>query len=112
MSRVRTPYFRGYVCHFNMIVSKLNGMLYTGWWPQNTLNITRLVSTFCSSQLVMGGPWYCNWYSLLRKKAHLFIAQHYQWDPNNHHEKNIMIVKQLLGDSGLFLKDGIDDEVM
>ncbi|KAI6008516.1 hypothetical protein EDC04DRAFT_2610919 [Pisolithus marmoratus] len=49
-------------------------------------------------------------HSGLRKKAHLFIAQCYQWDPENDCEQNIKIARHLLGSCHLFLKNGVDDE--
>ncbi|KAI6136008.1 hypothetical protein F5141DRAFT_1208385 [Pisolithus sp. B1] len=51
-----------------------------------------------------------NWHSGLRKKAHSFVAQCYQWDPKNRHEQNIKIARCLLGNGGLFLKNGVGDE--
>ncbi|KAF8432097.1 hypothetical protein L210DRAFT_865876 [Boletus edulis BED1] len=36
--------------------------------------------------------------------------QRYQWDPQNRHEQNIEIAKCLIGNSGLFLRDGSDAE--
>ena len=52
-----------------------------------------------------------NWHSSLRKKAHMYVTQHYKWDPNNHWEVNFAIVKDLLGDCGGFLRDGVDKQV-
>ncbi|KAG6372132.1 hypothetical protein JVT61DRAFT_7915 [Boletus reticuloceps] len=52
-----------------------------------------------------------NWQSVLRKKAQTYVAQCYQWDPENCREQNILIVKGLLDGSGLFLRDGTDDQV-
>lgn len=37
--------------------------------------------------------------------------QCYRWDPENRREENIEIARDLLGNGGLFLKDGFDDEV-
>ena len=37
--------------------------------------------------------------------------QQYQWDPENRRDRNIKIAKNLLGNGGLFLKDGADEEV-
>ncbi|KAG6372688.1 hypothetical protein JVT61DRAFT_7452 [Boletus reticuloceps] len=39
-----------------------------------------------------------------------WVAQHYQWDPENCHERNVEIMKQLLGGGGMFLRDGFDEE--
>ena len=52
-----------------------------------------------------------SWCSAMRKKARTFITQWYQWDPENCHDRNIKIVKNLLGNGSLFLKDGVDKEV-
>ena len=52
-----------------------------------------------------------NWHSSLRKKAHTYITQCYKWDPNNNHKVNIAIVKDLLGDHRVFLRDGVDEQV-
>ena len=49
--------------------------------------------------------------SLLRKKACTFVTQRYKGDPKNRCECNIEIAKNLLGNGGLFLKDGSDAEV-
>ncbi|KAF8124295.1 hypothetical protein EV363DRAFT_1454613 [Boletus edulis] len=46
----------------------------------------------------------------LRKKAHIFVTQWYQWDPQNRREQNIEIAKRLIGNGGLFLRDGSDAE--
>ncbi|KAI5995387.1 hypothetical protein EDC04DRAFT_2612981 [Pisolithus marmoratus] len=70
-----------------------------GWWPHHASGITRLLWEDLG-----------NWHSGLRKKAHLFIAQCYQWDPENCHEQNIKIARHLLGSGSLFLKNGVDDE--
>ncbi|KAF8547615.1 hypothetical protein OG21DRAFT_1527035 [Imleria badia] len=51
-----------------------------------------------------------NWRSALRKKARMWVAQCYQWDPENHRELNIEIAKGLLGSGGLFLRDSTDEE--
>ncbi|KAF8551902.1 hypothetical protein OG21DRAFT_1524149 [Imleria badia] len=42
----------------------------------------------------MGGPWQLR----------------YQWNPENHHDHNIQIAKNLWGNGGLFLKDGVNAE--
>ncbi|KAN0101331.1 hypothetical protein V8E55_001315, partial [Tylopilus felleus] len=39
-----------------------------------------------------------------------FVTQRYQWDPKNHRERNVEIVKNLVGNGGLFLRDGSDAE--
>ncbi|KAI6097773.1 hypothetical protein EV401DRAFT_1895390 [Pisolithus croceorrhizus] len=52
-----------------------------------------------------------NWYSALRKKAHIYVTQHYKWDPENCHEVHLSITKDLLGDCGAFLRDGIDENM-
>ncbi|KAF8547178.1 hypothetical protein OG21DRAFT_1490440 [Imleria badia] len=51
-----------------------------------------------------------SWQSALRKKALTFVTQRYQWDPENRRDRNIQIAKNLLGNGGLFLKDGVDAE--
>ncbi|KAI5997056.1 hypothetical protein EDD15DRAFT_2194735 [Pisolithus albus] len=50
-----------------------------------------------------------NWCSALRKKARIYVTQRYKWDPENHREVNSSIAKDLLGDRGVFLRDGIDE---
>ncbi|KAI5996707.1 hypothetical protein EDD15DRAFT_2364815 [Pisolithus albus] len=70
-----------------------------GWWPHHTSGITRLLWEDLG-----------NWCPGLWKKACLFVAQCYQWDPENHWEQNIEIARHLLGNGGLFLKNGVDDE--
>ncbi|KAI6111918.1 hypothetical protein EDD16DRAFT_1516020 [Pisolithus croceorrhizus] len=52
-----------------------------------------------------------NWHLALRKKAHIYVTQHYKWDPENHREVNSSIMKDLLGDCGVFLRDGIDENL-
>ncbi|KAI5994951.1 hypothetical protein EDC04DRAFT_2613083 [Pisolithus marmoratus] len=52
-----------------------------------------------------------NWHLALRKKAHIYVTQHYKWDPENCCEVNLGIVKDLLGDHGAFLRDGIDENL-
>ncbi|KAF8547649.1 hypothetical protein OG21DRAFT_1527009 [Imleria badia] len=52
-----------------------------------------------------------NWHSTLRKKAHMFIAQCYHWDPKGRHDVNIEIAKSLLDNGGLFLKNVVDDKI-
>ncbi|KAI6023095.1 hypothetical protein BKA83DRAFT_4125777 [Pisolithus microcarpus] len=69
------------------------------WWPHHASGITRLLWEDLG-----------NWHSGLRKKAHSFVAQCYQWDPENHCEQNIKIARHLLGNGSLFLKNGADDE--
>ncbi|KAI9570932.1 hypothetical protein HD554DRAFT_2169716 [Boletus coccyginus] len=51
-----------------------------------------------------------SWHSVLHKKACTFVTQRYQWDPKNCCDHNIQITKNLLGNGGLFLKDGVDAE--
>ncbi|KAI6004674.1 hypothetical protein EDD15DRAFT_2359402 [Pisolithus albus] len=70
-----------------------------GWWPHHASGITRLLWEDLG-----------NWRSGLRKKARSFVAQRYQWDPENRREQNIEIARRLLGNGGLFLKNGVDDE--
>ncbi|KAL4069014.1 hypothetical protein J3A83DRAFT_4534888 [Scleroderma citrinum] len=50
-----------------------------------------------------------NWQSVLKKKAHTFICEHYEWDPQNHCPANTKIARKLL-DHGNFLKHGVDVE--
>ncbi|KAI5982361.1 hypothetical protein EDD15DRAFT_2377861 [Pisolithus albus] len=50
-----------------------------------------------------------NWRSALRKKARIYVTQCYKWDPENRREVNSSITKDLLGDRGVFLRDGIDE---
>lgn len=52
-----------------------------------------------------------NWRSALRKKARIFVSQRYQWDPENRREVNATIAKDLLGDRGAFLRNGVDEQV-
>ena len=52
-----------------------------------------------------------SWRSTLRKKAQTFVTQQYQWDPENRHERNIEVVRNLLSNGGLFLRNGTDTEV-
>ncbi|KAI6024755.1 hypothetical protein PISMIDRAFT_99306 [Pisolithus microcarpus 441] len=74
------------------------GLLVTdGWWPHYMNNICKLS---------LG-----NWHSALRKKAHIYVTQCYKWDPENYHEVNLSIMKDLLGDCGAFLRDGIDENM-
>ena len=51
-----------------------------------------------------------NWHSALKKKACIFIREHYGWDPQNRCVVNADITKTLL-DRGAFLKHGMDEEV-
>ena len=52
-----------------------------------------------------------NWRSALRKKARMHVSQRYKWDPENRRDVNIGIAKDLLGDRGAFLRNGVDEEV-
>ena len=52
-----------------------------------------------------------NWRSSLRKKARIYVTQRYKWDTNNRREVNTVIAKDLLGDRGAFLRDGVDEQV-
>lgn len=52
-----------------------------------------------------------NWCLVLRKKAHVYVSQHYKWDSDNHQEVNVAIVKDLIGDHGAFLWDSVDEQV-
>lgn len=89
----------------------------SGWWPNNESGITRLVSAAFLRVVYLSGAYFKlwedlgNWRSALRKKARTFVTQRYQWDPENHRERNVEIAKNLLGNGGLFLRDGTDDEV-
>ncbi|KAI6016823.1 hypothetical protein PISMIDRAFT_15759 [Pisolithus microcarpus 441] len=51
-----------------------------------------------------------NWHSSLRKKACVYVSQRYQWDPDNCWEENISIVKGLLGERRMFLRNGVDED--
>jgi len=93
-----------------------NIALSPGWWPQRRNDICKLVgdplSNICGLQVAMQ-LWedLGNWCSLLRKKACVYVTQRYKWDPNNRQEVNIAIAKDLLGDRGAFLRDGVDEQV-
>ncbi|KAI6095317.1 hypothetical protein EDD17DRAFT_1769778 [Pisolithus thermaeus] len=50
-----------------------------------------------------------NWHSSLKKKAHFFVHDFYEWDPQNHHDVNASITRKLL-ECGDFLKNGVDKE--
>ncbi|KAI6099574.1 hypothetical protein EV401DRAFT_1894757 [Pisolithus croceorrhizus] len=50
-----------------------------------------------------------NWCSSLKKKAHFFVHECYEWDTQNCHDVNAGIVRKLL-EHGNFLKDGFDEE--
>jgi len=52
-----------------------------------------------------------SWHSTLRKKAQTFVTQRYQWDPENRRERNIEIAKNLLGNGGLFFRNGTNTKV-
>ena len=41
----------------------------------------------------------------------MYVTQRYKWDLNNRREANIAIAKDLLGDCGAFLRDGVDEQV-
>ncbi|KAI6028250.1 hypothetical protein EDC04DRAFT_2899001 [Pisolithus marmoratus] len=69
-----------------------------GWWPHYVNDICKLLWESLG-----------NWHLALRKKAHTYVTQCYKWDPENCHEVNLGIVKDLLGDRGAFLRDGIDE---
>jgi len=93
-----------------------NIALSPGWWPQCRNDICKLVgdpsSNICGLQVAMQ-LWedLGNWRSSLRKKARVYVTQCYKWDPNNRREVNIAIAKDLLGDRGAFLRDGVDEQV-
>ncbi|KAI5990612.1 hypothetical protein EDD15DRAFT_2369688 [Pisolithus albus] len=67
----------------------VKGNLEACWWPQHSVDICRLLWEDLG-----------NWHSSLRKKAHVYMSQHYKWDPDNCREENIGIAKGLLGDVG------------
>ncbi|KAI6032440.1 hypothetical protein EDC04DRAFT_2898154 [Pisolithus marmoratus] len=69
-----------------------------GWWPHYVNDICKLLWESLG-----------NWRLALRKKAHIYVTQYYKWNPENHHEVNSGIVKDLFGDCGAFLRDGIDE---
>ncbi|KIJ57562.1 hypothetical protein HYDPIDRAFT_34986 [Hydnomerulius pinastri MD-312] len=71
-----------------------------GWWPQHNAGITKLL-------------WedHRNWQSALKKKACNYVTQWYQWDSQNHPKINAEIAKDLLANSGRFLKNGTDDQL-
>ncbi|KAI6008023.1 hypothetical protein EDC04DRAFT_2907381 [Pisolithus marmoratus] len=73
-------------------------MVCKGWWPQYLPNITKLL-------------WedHGNWCSALKKKACMFIHDHYEWDPQNHCPINAKLAKSLL-EHGKFLRHGVDIE--
>ncbi|KIK15828.1 hypothetical protein PISMIDRAFT_114569, partial [Pisolithus microcarpus 441] len=68
-----------------------------GWWPHYMNDISKLLWEDLS-----------NWHLSLRKKAHMYMTQCYNWDPQNHHKVNSGIAKDL-GDHGVFLRDGVDE---
>ncbi|KIM62649.1 hypothetical protein SCLCIDRAFT_24937 [Scleroderma citrinum Foug A] len=68
-----------------------------GWWPQYMPEISKLLWEDLG-----------NWQSALKKKAHAFIHEHYEWDSQNHHPVNAEIARKLL-ECGNFLKDGVDE---
>ncbi|KIJ57495.1 hypothetical protein HYDPIDRAFT_35056 [Hydnomerulius pinastri MD-312] len=74
-------------------------LIMDGWWPQHNAGITKLF-------------WedHRNWQSALKKKARNYVTQRYQWDSQNHPEINAKIAKDLLANSGRFLKNGTDDQ--
>ena len=41
----------------------------------------------------------------------MYVGQRYKWDPDNRREVNVAIAKDLLGDRGAFLRDGVDEQV-
>ncbi|KAI6000636.1 hypothetical protein EDD15DRAFT_2362122 [Pisolithus albus] len=69
-----------------------------GWWPHHANDICKLLWESLG-----------NWRSALRKKARIYVTQRYKWDPENRREVNSSIAKDLLGDRGVFLRDGIDE---
>ncbi|KAI6001481.1 hypothetical protein EDD15DRAFT_2361905 [Pisolithus albus] len=69
-----------------------------GWWPHHANDICKLLWESLG-----------NWRSALRKKACIYVTQRYKWDPENRREVNSSIAKDLLGDRGVFLRDGIDE---
>ncbi|KIM67377.1 hypothetical protein SCLCIDRAFT_108122 [Scleroderma citrinum Foug A] len=50
-----------------------------------------------------------NWCSALKKKAHMYVCEHYKWDPQNCCQVNANIARELL-EHGNFLKHGVDEE--
>ncbi|KAF8548218.1 hypothetical protein OG21DRAFT_1489571 [Imleria badia] len=70
------------------------------WWPQYMNEIGILLWEDLG-----------NWCSVLRKKAHMYVTQHYKWDPENHCKVNSEIAKGLLGAQGVFLRNGVDDNI-
>ena len=51
-----------------------------------------------------------NWCSALKKKAHMYVCERYEWDPQNCCQVNANIARELL-EHGNFLKHGVDEEV-
>ncbi|KAI6038073.1 hypothetical protein EDC04DRAFT_2604353 [Pisolithus marmoratus] len=70
-----------------------------GWWPQYLPDITKLL-------LEDHG----NWHSALKKKAHIFVCDHYKWDPQNCCPINAELAKSLL-EHGEFLRHRVDIEI-
>ncbi|KAI6041977.1 hypothetical protein EDC04DRAFT_2601282 [Pisolithus marmoratus] len=69
-----------------------------GWWLHYATGIMKLLWEDLG-----------NWRSSLKKKAHFFVCECYEWDAQNHCDVNAGIVRQLL-ECGNFLKDGFDEE--
>ena len=80
-------------------------MIYASWWVNPLSNI------FGLHVIVQLWEDLGNWRSSLRKKARTYVTQCYKWDPNNRRKVNIAIAKDLLGDRGAFLRDGVDEQV-
>ncbi|KAI6094430.1 hypothetical protein F5141DRAFT_1069607 [Pisolithus sp. B1] len=69
-----------------------------GWWPHYEIGIMKLLWEDLS-----------NWCSSLKKKAHFFVHECYEWDTQNCCDVNAGIMRKLL-EHGNFLKDGFDEE--
>ncbi|KAI6040578.1 hypothetical protein EDC04DRAFT_2893967 [Pisolithus marmoratus] len=69
-----------------------------GWWVNYMTGITKLLWEDLR-----------NWHSSLKKKAHFFVHEHYEWDSQNCCDVNDGIARKLL-EHGDFLKDGVDEE--
>ena len=64
---------------------------------------------FTCSCAALGGSWKLAF--IVEEESSRVRAQCYKWDPNNRQEVNFAITKDLLGDCGAFLRDGVDEQV-
>ncbi|KAI6008523.1 hypothetical protein EDC04DRAFT_2610924 [Pisolithus marmoratus] len=67
------------------------------------------IAEHCSQDLAIPDTDHGNWHSALKKTAHVFVCDHYEWDLQNHFPISVELAKSLL-EHGNFLRHRVDIE--